>query len=55
MRISNGQSALKTNAVGVRAAMRPGIEATTFANASAPTTMRTIDSVGTLGTGTALI
>ena len=41
--------------MGVRAAMRPGTAATTLASTSAPTAMSTIESVGTLGAGTAWI
>ena len=48
-----GQSARRSSAVGVRAAIRPGRAATTFARTSAPTATRAIDSPGTVGAGTA--
>lgn len=44
-----------TSAVDVRAAIRPGIVATTLASARAPTTMKTMTRPGTLGIGTASI
>jgi len=48
-------SSRKTRAVEVPAAIRPGIVATTLASTSAPTTISTMTSPGTLGTGTASI
>lgn len=41
-----------TSAVGVRAAMRPGMTATRLAKTIAPMAMRITDSSGTVGSGT---
>ena len=46
---SAGQSECRTSAVGVRAAMRPGTAATTFAKHNAPSAMRTMESAGNRG------
>ena len=48
-------SARSTNAMGVRAAIRPGMAATTFASTSAPTAMITTVRTGTFGAGTTWI
>ena len=42
-------------ALGVRAAWRPGMAATRFASTSAPIATMAMDSVGTVGLGTAAI
>jgi hypothetical protein len=48
-------STRSSNAVGVRAARRPGMAATTLASTRAPNAMRTTERTGTLGAGTTLI
>src|ERR1017187_5117908 len=50
-----GHSARSNSAVGVWAAIRPGMAATTLASTSAPAAIKKIDNVGTLGVGTAWI
>jgi|GEM_PF-5088990 len=49
----SAHSALRSIAVGVRAALRPGRVATTLASTSAPIATRVIERTGTLGWGTA--
>lgn len=48
-------SARNISDVGVLAAMRPGIAATTLASTRPPMTMKSTDTAGTVGEGTALI
>ena len=52
MRIWVDYSDWNTRAVGVRAAIRPGMMATMFANASAPIPTMMTDRTGTVGYGT---